>query len=57
MSALLPSERGTWKGRLFLGCVYALLTLGGITMVRLNNEMKAIGRKLDWKLHKSDFQK
>ena len=30
MSALLPSERGTWKGRLFLGCVYALLTLGGI---------------------------
>ena len=32
MSALLPSERGTWKGRLFLGCVYALLTLGGITM-------------------------
>ena len=33
MSALLPSERATWKGRLFLGCVYALLTLGGITMV------------------------
>ena len=33
MSALLPSERGTWKGRIFLGCVYALLTLGGITMV------------------------
>ena len=33
MSALLPSERGTWKGRLFLGVVYALLTLGGITMV------------------------
>ena len=33
MSALLPSERSTWKGRLFLGCVYALLTLGGITMV------------------------
>ena len=33
MSVLLPSERGTWKGRLFLGCVYALLTLGGITMV------------------------
>ena len=33
MSALLPSERGTWKGRIVLGCVYALLTLGGITMV------------------------
>ena len=33
MSALLPSERSTWKGRIFLGCVYALLTLGGITMV------------------------
>ena len=33
MAALLPSERGTWKGRLFLGAVYALLTLGGITMV------------------------
>ena len=33
MSVLLPSERGTWKGRLFLACVYALLTLGGITMV------------------------
>lgn len=33
------------------------ISCGGITMVRLNNEMKAIGRKLDWKLHKSDFQK
>jgi ABC-type glycerol-3-phosphate transport system permease component len=33
MAALLPAERGTWKGRLFLGAVYALLTLGGITMV------------------------
>ena len=33
MSALLPAERGTWKGRLFLGVVYALLTLGGVTMV------------------------
>ncbi len=30
---------------------------GGITMVRLNNEMKAIGRKLDWVLRKSDLQK
>jgi ABC-type glycerol-3-phosphate transport system permease component len=33
MSVLLPSERNTWKGRLFLACVYAVLTLGGITMV------------------------
>ena len=33
MAALLPAERGTWKGRLFLAAVYALLTLGGITMV------------------------
>ena len=33
------------------------ISCGLITMVRLNNEMKAIGRKLDWKLHKSDFQK
>ena len=33
MAALLPAERGTWKGRLFLGAVYTLLTLGGITMV------------------------
>lgn len=33
MAALLPAERRTWKGRLFLAAVYALLTLGGITMV------------------------
>lgn len=33
MAALLPSERRTWKGRLFLVCVYALLALGGVTMV------------------------
>ena len=33
MAALLPAERGTWKGRLFLGAVYALLALGGVTMV------------------------
>jgi len=33
MAALLPAERGTWKGRLFLGVVYALLALGGVTMV------------------------
>lgn len=33
MSVLLPSERGTWKGRLFLAAVYALLLLGGVTMV------------------------
>ena len=33
MAALLPAERGTWKGRLFLAAIYALLTLGGITMV------------------------
>ena len=33
MAVLLPAERGTWKGRAFLAVVYALLTLGGITMV------------------------
>ena len=33
MAALLPAERGTWKGRLFLGAVYALLAIGGVTMV------------------------
>ena len=33
MAALLPAERGTWKGRLFLAVIYALLTLGGVTMV------------------------
>ena len=33
MAVLLPSERGTWKGRLFLSAIYALLVLGGITMV------------------------
>ena len=33
MAVLLPSERGTWKGRLFLAVVYALLALGGVTMV------------------------
>ena len=33
MAALLPAERGTWKGRLFLGAVYLLLALGGVTMV------------------------
>ena len=33
MAALLPAERGTWKGRAFLFVVYALLALGGVTMV------------------------
>ena len=33
MAALLPAERSTWKGRIFLATVYALLVLGGITMV------------------------
>ena len=33
------------------------ISCGGITMVRLNNEMKAIGRKLDWKLSWSDLKK
>ena len=33
MSVLLTSERHTLKGRVFLFLVYALLTLGGITMV------------------------
>lgn len=33
MAALLPAERGTWKGRLFLAAVYLLLVLGGVTMV------------------------
>lgn len=33
MGVLLPSERRTGKGRLFLALVYALLALGGVTMV------------------------
>ncbi|MCQ2388520.1 MAG: carbohydrate ABC transporter permease [Kiritimatiellae bacterium] len=32
MGVLLPSERGTAKGRLFLAFVYGLLALGGVTM-------------------------
>ena len=33
MAVLLASERGTWRGKLFLALVYGLLTLGGVTMV------------------------
>ena len=33
MGVLLASERHTTKGRLFLALVYAILTLGGVTMV------------------------
>ena len=33
MGVLLPSERRTWKGRIFLGLVYSCLALGGVTMV------------------------
>ena len=33
MSVILPIERKTAKARLFLAWVYALLILGGITMV------------------------
>ena len=33
MGVLLASERQTTKGRLFLALVYAILTLGGVTMV------------------------
>ena len=33
MSVILPIERKTAKARLFLAWVYALLILGGVTMV------------------------
>lgn len=33
MGVLLASERRTFKGKLFLGIVYGLLALGGLTMV------------------------
>ena len=33
MGVLLPSERKTLKGRIFLGLVYSCLVLGGVTMV------------------------
>ncbi len=33
MGVLLPSERKTRKGRIFLALVYSLLVLGGLTMV------------------------
>ncbi|MGN0853201.1 MAG: carbohydrate ABC transporter permease [Kiritimatiellia bacterium] len=33
MGVLLPSERRTGKGRIFLAIVYSLLVLGGLTMV------------------------
>ncbi len=33
MGVLLASERGTAKGRMFLAAIYAVLTLGGVTMV------------------------
>ena len=42
-----------------IGLTLGLLCIvsGVITMVRLNNEMKELGRKLDWKFHWSDFKK
>lgn len=33
------------------------ISSGVVTMVRLNNEMKALGRTLDWKFHWSDYKK
>jgi hypothetical protein len=33
------------------------ISCGLINMVRLKNELGSIGRKLDWKLHRSDFEK
>ncbi len=33
MAVILPVERRTFKARIFLAVIYALLTLGGITMV------------------------
>ena len=33
MAVLLESERKSFKGRLFLSCVYAILSLGGLTML------------------------
>ena len=42
-----------------IGLTLGLLCIvsGIVTMVRLNNELKELGRKLDWKFHWSDFKK
>lgn len=53
--------------RLFLGWITEMpmalvlgifcITCGVITMIRLKNELEAMGRKLDWKLSLSDFKR
>lgn len=33
------------------------ISCGGITMIRLKNELESMGRKLDWKMSLSEFKK
>lgn len=48
-----------WLGDMPMALVLGIfcITCGGITMVRLKNELAELGRKLDWKLTIDDFKK
>lgn len=52
---LVTGDPGEWPIAPIMGTFF--IACGAMTMVRLKNELDAMGRKLDWKLHKEDFKK
>ncbi len=53
--ALVTGDWGEWPIAPIMGIF--CISSGALTMVRLKNELDAIGRKLDWKPRKEDFRK
>ena len=53
--SLVRGHWGEWPIAPIMGIF--CISSGAMTMVRLRNELDAIGRKLDWKLTWSDFKK
>ena len=53
--SLIRGDWGEWPISPIMGIFF--ISCGAMTMVRLKNELDAMGRKLDWKLTWSDFKK
>lgn len=52
---LVTGTTGEWPMAPIMGIFF--FSTSAMTMVRLKNEMEAMGRTFDWKLHKEDFKK
>ena len=55
IASLIRGHGGEWPFAPVMGIF--CISSGAMTMVRLKNELDAIGRKLDWVLRKEDFKK